>query len=289
MNHSIRSTSGGFTLIELSIVLVIIGLIIGSVLVGRDLVKAAEVRATITQIERFNTAANTFFEKYGYLPGDIPAVPAAQFGFAARGPYAGQGDGNGVLDGYSGGAAPHAQCAGETPMFWVDLSTARLIDGNFSTASSTVGAPLTTWTTTPNLTAYFPTAKLGNSDMFYVTTGINSGIPLANIPNYFGLAAIYDLGGTNGCELTMNPGLTVAQAYAIDMKADDGLPGQGNIFVVSQGNPPIYINNGHAVSPTSLTCFDNNGNSANTLQYSVTQSNGANVNCTINFRMQAGD
>lgn len=42
----------GFTLIELSIVLVIIGLIVGGVLVGRDLIKAAEVRAQVSQIEK---------------------------------------------------------------------------------------------------------------------------------------------------------------------------------------------------------------------------------------------
>ena len=57
--------SAGFTLIELSIVLVIIGLIIGGVLVGRDLIAAAQVRAQISQIEKYQTAVNTFRGKYG--------------------------------------------------------------------------------------------------------------------------------------------------------------------------------------------------------------------------------
>jgi hypothetical protein len=52
-------------------VLVIIGLIVGGVLVGRDLIQAAAVRATITQIEKFNTATNTFYTKYNGLPGDL--------------------------------------------------------------------------------------------------------------------------------------------------------------------------------------------------------------------------
>jgi prepilin-type N-terminal cleavage/methylation domain-containing protein len=47
-----RQGASGFTIIELSIVLVIIGLIVGGVLVGRDLIKAAEVLATISQIEK---------------------------------------------------------------------------------------------------------------------------------------------------------------------------------------------------------------------------------------------
>jgi hypothetical protein len=44
-------------------VLVVIGLIIGGILVGQDLIKAAEVRATISQIEKYQTAANTFYGK----------------------------------------------------------------------------------------------------------------------------------------------------------------------------------------------------------------------------------
>ncbi len=95
----------GFTLIELSIVLVIIGLLIGGVLVGRDLVNSAALRAQISQIEKYNTAVNTFRVKYGYLPGDIPSPAASGFGFGARGQYAGEGDGNGILQGVSSNAA----------------------------------------------------------------------------------------------------------------------------------------------------------------------------------------
>ena len=49
----------GFTLIELSIVLVIIGLIIGGILVGRDLINASAIRAQISQIDKYQQAANT--------------------------------------------------------------------------------------------------------------------------------------------------------------------------------------------------------------------------------------
>ena len=73
----------GFTLIELSIVLIIIGLITGGILVGRDLVHAAEIRATISQEQRYNTAVNTFKLQYGYLPGDMPPNAASQLGFFA--------------------------------------------------------------------------------------------------------------------------------------------------------------------------------------------------------------
>jgi prepilin-type N-terminal cleavage/methylation domain-containing protein len=67
----------GFTLIELSIVLVIIGLIVGGVLVGQDLIKAAEIRATISQYEKYNAAMNTFRTKYNGMPGDLSAISQA--------------------------------------------------------------------------------------------------------------------------------------------------------------------------------------------------------------------
>ena len=153
----------GFTLIELSIVLVIIGLIIGGILVGRDLINAATVRAQISQIEKYNTAVNTFRLKFGYLPGDIPDPTASAFGFAARGTVQGTGDGNGVIEGNycacAGEAIGVTESVGETVMFWVDLSTAGLISGGFNTASATVmlGADITT----ANIGLYLPRAALG--------------------------------------------------------------------------------------------------------------------------------
>lgn len=55
----IANAESGFTLIELSIVLVIIGLIVGGVLSGQDLIAAAQQRATLKQKEQFDLATNT--------------------------------------------------------------------------------------------------------------------------------------------------------------------------------------------------------------------------------------
>src|ERR1700685_2558728 len=119
----IRPGRGGFTLIEMSIVLVVIGLVVGGVLVGQDLIRAAYVRAQITQIEKFNTAVNTFYGKYQALPGDMNATTALANGFATRGGWGGAGDGNGIIQGAvcSGGGSctmGNIEAEGETAVFW---------------------------------------------------------------------------------------------------------------------------------------------------------------------------
>jgi prepilin-type N-terminal cleavage/methylation domain-containing protein len=289
----------GFTLIELSIVLVIIGLLVGGVLVGQSLVRASEVRATISQVEKFNTAANTFFGKYGYLPGDITPSAATQFGFVPRLGGPGNGDGNGVIEGIGGPGGSvddDSPAIGETALFWVDLSTAHLIDGSFTTASGTADTPQTSLTSTPSVSAYFPQAKIGNGNYFYI---YSNGLSTNGSINYFALSAVTSL---NDVHVWSSPGLTVAQAYAIDKKLDDGLPQSGNVIAQYLTNSisswPVWAAGAGGVGATggnpptlgsATTCYDNGNTTGAPQQFSIQISNGANVNCALSFKMQAGD
>jgi len=71
-----RPTSSGFSLVELSIVLVILGLLTGGILGGQALIRAAELRAVTTEYDRWVTATRTFQDKYFALPGDMTNATA---------------------------------------------------------------------------------------------------------------------------------------------------------------------------------------------------------------------
>lgn len=66
----------GFTLIELSIVLVVIGLLVGGVLVGKELIRSAELISVVSDVNKFKMAITIFEDKYKYLPGDMPNASA---------------------------------------------------------------------------------------------------------------------------------------------------------------------------------------------------------------------
>jgi len=68
--HNKLTEKKGFTLVEMSIVLVIIGLILGMVFKGKELIDGAKVKSLASQYNKFLAATNTFYERYGFYPGD---------------------------------------------------------------------------------------------------------------------------------------------------------------------------------------------------------------------------
>lgn len=74
--HHVSMRSRGFTLVEMAIVLVIIGLLAGAVLAGSTLIRTAEIQVIIKERQTLEAAINTFRIRYHSLPGDIPNATA---------------------------------------------------------------------------------------------------------------------------------------------------------------------------------------------------------------------
>lgn len=71
MNRFLKRADSGFSLIEVAIAVVIIGIITGFALKGRDLIRTVKLRAVITQVDTIKIAAQIFADKYGAFPGSL--------------------------------------------------------------------------------------------------------------------------------------------------------------------------------------------------------------------------
>lgn len=224
----------GFTLIELSIVLVIIGLIVGGVLVGQDLIKAAELRATISQIEKYETAVNTFRNKYNGLPGDLSN--ASTFGTAFTQAGATGLAGNGLIESCT--ASDGAAFGCENKFFWNHLYAANMIETAFTDTTANTNFPSAAIT---NTSTVLPTAKMGRGNQFYIQ--LISGI------HHFRMASFTNIAASTGVATTANS-LSPNEAYQIDTKRDDGLADKGAVQGVDA------TNNGTTLAPTGTnTCL----------------------------------
>ncbi|MBV8938387.1 MAG: prepilin-type N-terminal cleavage/methylation domain-containing protein [Alphaproteobacteria bacterium] len=219
----------GFTLIELSIVLVIIGLIVGGILVGQDMIKAAQIRATVAQLEKYNAAVNTFRSKYNGLPGDLLNPTNFFPGVTGSAGTTGLANGNGLIE---GSGTDVMGLDGENAVFWYELFQANMIPDN----NTNLGLATAAYTISPTV---LPPAKIGKATYFHVAS--SGGL------NYFVLAGF---SGTttaaSGDFATIGLNLSPNEAFQIDTKMDDGIPTTGT--VVSAGGA-----NAAAVTTTIVT------------------------------------
>lgn len=274
MKHSRTSKQSGFTLVELAIVIVIIGLIVGGILVGQDLIKAATVRATLSDLEKYNSAATTFRTKYGGLPGDLLAAYATQFGFvtgAGRTGAAAIGDGNGLVEGC---AANSTVIACETALFWNDMSIAGLIPQRLVTYQAAAVTPPAAIGTIALMQGYLPVQKIRQGAFQYAYSDAGK--------NYFTLATYTaDAAGV----MTSTAAVTPGEARSMDEKLDDALPTTGVVHAVTALIANVAsgtgIDNNAAAAATATSC--SNG-TATPVTYNVAQANIDNINCRVRFR-----
>jgi prepilin-type N-terminal cleavage/methylation domain-containing protein len=223
----------GFTLLELSIVLVIIGLLVGGVFVGRDLIKAAQARSQVSQIEKLNIATNGFKIKYKAIPGDISN--AASIGIGTAGGPGDDGNGNGRFD---PGLKSYPVGGLETHAFWHHLSRSGMLEKIY-----TQPFPVDPYFgPVPGIDS--PALKQSMAGLIPMSAvGFNwnaaGGIVVAYPPMYDQLGLSFSnawLMATSSMDTEDMAGYSGSLAYALDRKTDDGLPYSGNIVAVANGS-----------------------------------------------------
>jgi prepilin-type N-terminal cleavage/methylation domain-containing protein len=214
----------GFTLVELAIVIIIIGAILGGVMQGAELVNQGKNRAQIKQIEEYEAATLTFRTKYNYLPGDVPAFYAANFGLFHDG--SATRNGNNVIDDHVGNI-PTTSAYNESYVFFQHLSEKNLIKDYVRHQGNNYSIGVT-----------FPEAKIGIGGVAVV--GLSDGIYW-----FLGPTVKNNTGNLNQfVQNSVVPSLTPEQAFTMDQKIDDGIPSQGTLraIIVTGSNTTNFTN-----------------------------------------------
>lgn len=223
-----------FSLVELSIVLVILGLLTGGILAGQSLIRAAELRSIPSDYGRYVTAIQTFHDRYQAIPGDFRnatrfwnrqtgdswcvsnASPAA----TVASPGTCDGDGDGAI---SWGATAASQ-TGENFQIWRQLALAGLIEGSYTgLAGSGSNAHAI-----PGENA--PASRISRSAWYasrYGTSNAGSGSTLAG---YYGNFLFVGYSSASATSWPSGKILTAQEAWNIDTKMDDGKPARGNLI-----------------------------------------------------------
>jgi len=247
--------SKAFSLVELSIVLVILGLLVGGVLAGKSLIRASELRSVTTEYQRYLTATRAFRDKYFALPGDM-ANATNFWGTAGTCPGTSaspsttsatcNGNGDGVLT--AAGASSN-----EMYRFWQHLANAALIEGQFTGVSDS--------TTASNLYSLIgtnvPASKLSAAGW---STGLIPDQIILSTSWFEGAYGnIFVFGRNNSNTWTSYQALKPEEAWNIDTKLDDGKPGLG-VIVTTENRTSCHdagTSNSVALAPTANYALNN--------------------------------
>ncbi len=239
----------GFTLVELAVVMIIIGLLIGGILKGQELLTNAHVASTITQMRGIDAAINTFRDSYAALPGDMrdaqTRLPNCTAATNCQDGGGGGTAGNGRIDQLPGVA--NTVAGNENVQLWRHLSAADLIGGVDDSGDVTsFGAALPAGNIGGGFTIGFHVGGAG-------LNGQASG-PNPRQGHYLALTGVPDA-NVGGAATSV---IDASQAARIDRKLDDGSPETGSVIGAQEGGLTACINGGiydEASNPDSCAIY----------------------------------
>ncbi len=233
----------GFSLVELGIVMLIIGVLAAGVLKGREVIDSSRVAASVSQIKEIDQAFSQFWDKYQSVPGDMinPTVRLAN----CVGVCAQAGDGNNRL---SDRPQILDDLTREDTVFWAHLSAS-----GFFTETSPNPSTLEIGVSNPE----FPingSVRVGYHPGSFLVASTDPAPSVALPGHYLCTAMSPAVGSGQPSGLALTP----SQAYRVDKKLDDGMPNSGSARALGSSVPfppvvPIACVNGNGFNDTYNT------------------------------------
>jgi prepilin-type N-terminal cleavage/methylation domain-containing protein len=203
-----KTRQTGFTLVEIAIVLVIIGLLLGGILKGQEMITQAKIKNVMADFSGISAAYHGYQDRYRRLPGDdnqAAGVGKRWTDLVA----ADNGDGDGVVQGAYNGAGNI-----ESRNFWLHLRKAGFVAGT------------------------------GKDQPFNALTGM-LGVQTGDAAG--GAALLDGANGFVGL-IMCSANLPDKVAIAVDTQMDDGLSQKGTVRAIAQAGPNPAVDNSAAVA-----------------------------------------
>lgn len=243
-NHNYKSKKlSGFTLVELSIVILIIGILVAGITGGAKLIEQAELRGVISDMKRYEVSMREFQLQYDALAGDFKNAAAFFTGCTVTNSHCG-GNGDGAIEFNLGNVLLGVGTGDEAVRVFRHLYLSGIV------ADAGTLLPPANYSSFDSLTSegYFPKSKISGASYVIGTSNPGVGNSSVNMSCYNGTAFTHawtatekvtsiQIWGTNSGNIAANckGGIDAAKAYQIDKKIDDASDASGTITGADTG------------------------------------------------------